>query len=506
MIEENYLTVAIDHFSRRLEAFSLRNFTEWTGESATNPECYDRLKNDPRFVQLAKSHLDDETVFMSELALFRWWFSLNVQMSLPHIRRATLTRPELAGHMNLLAGKKRAWGEFNHKALEYGKRFGFVSYNPSSSLYAFPLAYLFSYVSFRSDSIIDDLYEEMNTAEGRDNLLRGSFHDLLTVLDSREEEIIRLRFGIERKKLLTLEEISKRFGLTRERIRQIEKVAIGKIRPASFLGVFLADFVRRSGRLLVDANSASAIYAKFAKMLIGIPYEPLPEKGILFLGLEKAIEPRNFLSCLTGPPGTLTGAIRSEFAFLSEGEINRLESLIRRQILRKALNSERIYIALKRIGKPAHYTDITAMHNELFPEKEMSYKGVHVICSDSRGKELGVVWVGMKGIYALEEWGYRKPETDLFETVRIIVNRLYEETGKPVSHNSVLAEIGKYRKAVNPKSVIMAMSLNKKLERLPNNFVIPRNERENSADDMSEEKIGERIASFRREQQSRGSK
>lgn len=501
MIGENHLIAAIDHFSKHSGAFSLRDFTEWTGEGAANPECYDSLKNGPGFIQLEESHLDDETVFISELALFRWWFSLNAQMSLPHVSRTILTRSELAGHMNLLAGKKRAWGEFNDRAVEYGERFGFVFNNSSSSLYAFPLAHLFSYVNRQSDSIIDDLYEEMNTTEGRDNLLRGSFREMLAVLNPREEEIIRLRFGIECENPLTLEEISKRFDLTRERIRQIEKVAMDKIRPASVLGIFLADFIRRSGRLLIDANSTSAIYARFANMLTGIPYEPLLEKKILFLGLEKVIEPRKFLSCLADSPDTLTGVIRSEFAFLSEDEINRLESLIRQQILRKALNGERIYIALKRIGKPAHYTDITAMHNELFPEKEMSYKGVHVICSDSRGEELGIVWVGMKGIYALKEWGYRKPETDLFETVRIIVNRLYEETGKPVSHNSILAEIGKYRKAVNPKSVAMAMSLNKKLERLPNNFVVPRNEKENSADDMSEEEIGERIASFRREQQ-----
>ena len=51
----------------------------------------------------------------------------------------------------------------------------------------------------------------------------------LTLLNTREEEIIRLRFGIGRKSTYTLDEIGKKFNLTRERIRQIEKAALGKL-------------------------------------------------------------------------------------------------------------------------------------------------------------------------------------------------------------------------------------------------------------------------------------
>jgi RNA polymerase primary sigma factor len=51
----------------------------------------------------------------------------------------------------------------------------------------------------------------------------------LTLLNPREEEILRLRFGIDQHSTYTLDEIGRKFNLTRERIRQIEKAALGKL-------------------------------------------------------------------------------------------------------------------------------------------------------------------------------------------------------------------------------------------------------------------------------------
>lgn len=59
--------------------------------------------------------------------------------------------------------------------------------------------------------------------------LAEKLKEALKLLNEREEEIIRLRFGIDRQSTYTLDEIGKRFNLTRERIRQIEKAALGKL-------------------------------------------------------------------------------------------------------------------------------------------------------------------------------------------------------------------------------------------------------------------------------------
>ena len=61
----------------------------------------------------------------------------------------------------------------------------------------------------------------------------ASIDHALDVLDVRERDVIKMRFGIGYSQSFTLDEIGKRFGLTRERIRQIEKKALQQIRESS---------------------------------------------------------------------------------------------------------------------------------------------------------------------------------------------------------------------------------------------------------------------------------
>ena len=54
--------------------------------------------------------------------------------------------------------------------------------------------------------------------------------DLLSLLNPREEQIVRLRFGIGEPSTYTLEQVGKRFGISRERVRQIEEKALNKLK------------------------------------------------------------------------------------------------------------------------------------------------------------------------------------------------------------------------------------------------------------------------------------
>jgi RNA polymerase primary sigma factor len=74
--------------------------------------------------------------------------------------------------------------------------------------------------------------------------LTHEIRDALNILTPREEEIIRLRFGIDQDCTYTLDEIGRRFDLTRERIRQIEKRALEKL-ATSEMGEILKSFLAR---------------------------------------------------------------------------------------------------------------------------------------------------------------------------------------------------------------------------------------------------------------------
>ncbi len=62
------------------------------------------------------------------------------------------------------------------------------------------------------------------------NLLREKVEEVLDTLPPREARILRLRFGLENGRAYTLEEVGQKFGLTRERIRQIESKALRRLR------------------------------------------------------------------------------------------------------------------------------------------------------------------------------------------------------------------------------------------------------------------------------------
>jgi len=64
-------------------------------------------------------------------------------------------------------------------------------------------------------------------------LLKEQLEDVLDTLTEREEKVLRLRFGLDDGRARTLEEVGKVFGVTRERIRQIEAKALRKLRHPS---------------------------------------------------------------------------------------------------------------------------------------------------------------------------------------------------------------------------------------------------------------------------------
>jgi len=86
--------------------------------------------------------------------------------------------------------------------------------------------------SHLGDFIPDDTAVSPANAASQ-QLLREQVEDVLATLTSRERRVLELRFGLEDGRSRTLEEVGKEFGVTRERIRQIEAKALRKLRHPS---------------------------------------------------------------------------------------------------------------------------------------------------------------------------------------------------------------------------------------------------------------------------------
>lgn len=87
------------------------------------------------------------------------------------------------------------------------------------------------------DSHLGDFIPDEGASEPSEaasyKLLREQLMDVLSTLTPREEQVLKLRFGIEDGRARTLEEVGKEFNVTRERIRQIEAKALRKLRHPS---------------------------------------------------------------------------------------------------------------------------------------------------------------------------------------------------------------------------------------------------------------------------------
>ncbi len=87
------------------------------------------------------------------------------------------------------------------------------------------------------DSHLGDFVEDVDSPAPSDSasysLLREQLCNILHTLTPREEQVIKLRFGLEDGRPRTLEEVGKQFQITRERIRQIEAKALRKLRHPS---------------------------------------------------------------------------------------------------------------------------------------------------------------------------------------------------------------------------------------------------------------------------------
>ncbi|MDA8295874.1 MAG: RNA polymerase sigma factor RpoD [Actinomycetota bacterium] len=83
---------------------------------------------------------------------------------------------------------------------------------------------------FTLSDLIEDQGAEVPVDAATRVLLNEAVHRVLRELSEREQEVMRLRFGLDDGRIRTLEEVGKIFGVTRERVRQIETKTLAKLR------------------------------------------------------------------------------------------------------------------------------------------------------------------------------------------------------------------------------------------------------------------------------------
>jgi DNA-directed RNA polymerase delta subunit len=323
---------------------------------------------------------------------------------------------------------------------------------------------------------------------------------LMSILDARSQDIVTRRYGLKTGKVETLDSIGKEYGITRERVRQIESQAKKLLACRKELlvsvGEMLTDIFQKNGGVMteeyliaaVNTHSDSTtqptsivffldILPKFEKVTrygkFG-PHWSHPElhnkytDSVVEQGeeiLKKSKRPLDESNLFTD----IRTAIKVEATELPDECIRAL--LEASKYLKKTVFGEwgitdwvetsprgvgdKAFIVLRRSGKPMHFEEITNQINEVsFDHKTAHKQTVHnELIKDDR-----FVLVG-RGLYGLSDWGY------IPGTVADVMEAILTKAGEPMTREDLLKKVLKQR-MVKKTTVLLGLQSNKRFEKV----------------------------------------
>ena len=167
-----------------------------------------------------------------------WWIRQAITRSIADQARTIRIPVHMVEHMNRLTRTRRQMHQELEREPTVDELAEKLQMEPEKVRdllrYAQDPLSLDSPVGEEDESNLGDFIEDANVDGPADAATRAMLHDaveqVLGELSDREQEIVRMRFGLDGGQAKTLEEVGKAFGVTRERIRQIEAKTLAKLR------------------------------------------------------------------------------------------------------------------------------------------------------------------------------------------------------------------------------------------------------------------------------------
>ncbi|MDY2958961.1 RNA polymerase sigma factor RpoD [Floccifex sp.] len=168
-----------------------------------------------------------------------WWIRQSITRAIADQARTIRIPVHMVETMNKLTRIQREMVQILGRdpvAEEIAERMGDISAEKvrEIQLMSFDTTSLETQIGDEGDTTLGDFVEDKNAISPEQyayrEQLKESLREVLSTLTEREENVIRMRFGLDNGQPMTLEEVGQKFGVTRERIRQIEAKAIRKLK------------------------------------------------------------------------------------------------------------------------------------------------------------------------------------------------------------------------------------------------------------------------------------
>lgn len=296
---------------------------------------------------------------------------------------------------------------------------------------------------------------------------------LNTIEREREREIVSRRFGLfDRKE--TLEQIGELLGITRERVRQLEKSVVMRLKSngeglpniketqALFISI-----LSESGNAIRVSNLAAKLtpdntrvdQARVAFLAELCPKITIIEENDFYyyaLGTADIHDEQSMKDKISkiieviqkiGEPAKVD-RIAKEAGMTDEKEVDALSSiskalatlngrwgLVKWPMVNPKNIRDKIYVILKESGHHMHFNEISdTIKKSSFKRKDVTTQAIHnELIKDDRFVLIG------RGIYALKEWGYKKG------TVSDIITDVLKEAGEPLHRDEIVKRVLKSR-------------------------------------------------------------
>ena len=300
---------------------------------------------------------------------------------------------------------------------------------------------------------------------------------LMSALSDRSKEVIESRYGLGKNiERMTLEAIGKHYGITRERVRQIENHSIAAIRKSRFYSeekpVFdeLEQLIRDLGGVIVEQDLLDHIskdkslqnHINFL-LVIGHPFKKIKEdddfkhrwfvdedlSGKVHTSLKKIYE--NLKDEDLVSETEMIKAFMDQVKDLAEKIKN--EEVVRRWLsISKKIGKNPLgewgkttspnistkgmrdyaFLVIRKHGSPIHFKEVARIISEVFNKK------AHIAtCHNELIKDQRFVLVG-RGLYALSEWGY------MSGVVKDVIRKILEKNG-PLTKEEIINKVMKER-------------------------------------------------------------
>lgn len=322
------------------------------------------------------------------------------------------------------------------------------------------------------------------------------------VLSEKEKEVVTKRFSLDNKERQTLESIGQSFNVTRERIRQIESIALGKLRRTvnstklRFIHELAEAILKENGGILVESTLVAKILETIEKtfdvdghivklsLAICPGMQPLEKNNryklcwhldaiskktvaetldaaVKALRRNKEVMSLEELKEIMAATPAAKAAKLDEAFYESALEVDMRVKYVEegyglmtwRHINPKSIRDKAL-IVLRRTEKPMHFVDIANKIVESeFDQKSVTVQAVH----NELIRYPQFVLVG-RGLYALKEWGYQEG------TVTDIIENLLQKKS-PMSKQEIMKEVLKQRQ-VKKGTISLNLQKNPKFVRV----------------------------------------